>query len=114
MRSLNNKAALITGCLILALAFVAPASMKADDWNLATKFTINHQFEVPGMVLQANTPYVIRLLDSPSERSVVQIYNEDQTRMLTMFIAISAERLEATDETLFTFIETQPEYPAPV
>jgi type IV secretory pathway VirB10-like protein len=34
--------------------------------------------------------------------------------MLTMFMAISDERLEPTDRTQFTFIETQPEYPLPI
>src|SRR5207253_570949 len=75
---------------------------------------INHPFEVPGMVLQPDTPYVIRLLDSPSNRNVVQVYNDDQTQMLTMFMAISDERLEPPDKTLFTFIETQPGFPLPM
>jgi hypothetical protein len=34
--------------------------------------------------------------------------------MLTMFIAISAQRMEPTDETVFTFIETAPQYPLPI
>src|SRR5215470_4793909 len=114
MRSFHIKAALITGCLILALALLAPPFSQGDEWNLATKFKINRQAEVPGMVLEANTPYVIRLYDSPSERKVVQVYNEDQTKMLTMFMAIGAERLEPADKTVFTFIETAPQYPLPI
>jgi hypothetical protein len=114
MRSFNLSAALIIGCLVLALAVLAPPSTRGDEWNLATKFEINHASEVPGLVLQPNTRYTIKLLDSPSERNVVQIYNEDQTQMLTMFMAISDERVEPTDRTQFTFIETQPEYPLPI
>jgi hypothetical protein len=98
----------------LALVLLVPPVTHGDEWNLATRFSINQSFEVPGMVLQANTPYVIRLHDSPSTRNVVQIYNEEQTRMLTMFMAISAERLEPADKTVFTFIETQPGFPRPV
>jgi hypothetical protein len=114
MRSFHIKAAVITGCFIFALALLAPPFSQGDEWNLATKFRINRQAEVPGMVLQADTPYVIRLYDSPSERKVVQVYNEDQTKLLTMFIAIGAERLEPTDKTLFTFMETAPQYPLPI
>src|SRR5262245_7316468 len=114
MHSRNKRAALVTGCLIFALALLAPPFTQGDEWNLATKFRINHQTEVPGMVLQAGKPYVIRLYDSPSERKVVQIYNEDQTKMLTMFMAIGAQRLEPTDETVFTFMETAPQYPLPI
>ena len=114
MRFLNKKAAIAIGCLLFTLAFVTPSLMKADEWNLATKFSVNHSFEVPGMVLQPNTTYVIKVLDSPSNRNVVQIYNEDQTRMLTMFLTISSERMEPTDKTLFTFVETEPAYPLPI
>src|SRR5712692_5336940 len=102
MRSLNKSAAIVSSCFILALVLLAPPIIHADDWNLATRFTINHTFEVPGMVLQSNTPYVIRLHDSPSTRNVVQIYNGDETQMLTMFMAISDQRLEPSDETKFT------------
>lgn len=107
-------AAAITGCLLIGLFFFAPQTSRGDEWNLATKFTVSHQFEVPGMVLQADTPYVIRLLDSPSTRNVVQIYDEDQKHMLTMFMAIADERTEPTDRTVFSFIETEPGFPLPV
>jgi len=114
MRSFHKGAAVIVGCLILTLAFIAPPLMRGDEWNLATKFKIDHPFQVPGMVLQPNTVYVIRLLDSPSNRNIVQIYDEDQQPMLTMFMGISDERLEPADHTVFTFIETRPAYPLPV
>jgi hypothetical protein len=114
MRSFHKGAAVIVGCLVLTLAFIAPPSMRGDEWNLATKFTVDHPFQVPGMVLQPNTKYVIRLLDSPSNRNIVQIYDEDQQHMLTMFMGISDERLEPADHTLFTFIETQPGFALPI
>ncbi len=114
MRLQNKRTTAIVGCFVLALVFLAPHMTRGDDWNLATRFTINQPFEVPNLVLQPNTRYVIRLLDSPSNRNVVQIYNEDQTKLLTMFMAISDQRTEATDKTVFTFIETQPGYPVPM
>src|SRR5262245_48440534 len=114
MRSFSKGAAVGIGCFALALVLLAPSLTHGDEWNLATRFTVNHESEVPGMVLQANTPYVIRLLDSPSNRNVVQIYDKDQKHMLTMFMAISAERPEPADRTVFKFIETAPGYPLPV
>jgi hypothetical protein len=114
MGFLNKGAAVGIGCLILALLFLAPPLTRGDEWNLTTRFTVNHPVEVPGMVLQENTPYVIRLMDSPSNRNIVQIYNDDQTQMLTMFMAISAQRTEPVDETTFTFIETNPGFPLPI
>jgi len=114
MRSLNKSAALILGCFIVTLLILAPAYLSGDEWNRATKFEVSQPFEVPGMALQPNTRYVIRLLDSPSNRNVVQIYNEDQTEMLTMFMGISSERSEAADHTVFSFIETEPGNPLPI
>jgi hypothetical protein len=114
MRSLNKGAAVTIGCFALALIFITPSLTQGDEWNLTTRFTVNHQSEVPGVVLQANTPYVIRLLDSPSNRNVVQIYDKDQMHMLTMFMAVSAERPEPADRTVFKFIETAPGYPLPI
>src|SRR5262252_8106234 len=114
MRSLSKGAAVGFGCFALALVLLAPSLTHGDEWNLATRFTVNHESEVPGMVLQANTPYVIRLLDSPSNRNVVQIYDKDQKHMLTMFMAISAERPEPADKTVFKFIEATPGYPLPI
>src|SRR5438876_8849224 len=114
MRSLNKGTVVIFGCFVLGLVLFGPQLLRGDEWNLATKFTVSHPFEVPGTVLQPNTPYVIRLLDSPSNRTVVQVYNEDQTHMIAMFMGISDQRLQPADETVFTFIETQPGFPLPI
>ena len=102
------------GCLLLAMVFVTPTTVNASEWDLMTKFTVNHPFEVPGMTLQPNTRYVIRIYDSPSTRNVVQLLNNDETKMLTQFMAISDERLEPVGKTTFTFIETEPGYPLPI
>ena len=113
MRSLNRKAAVI--CIYaLAVALVAPPLTRADESDTATSFTIDRPFEVPGMVLQPNTPYVIALIDSPGARNIVQIYNEDQSKMLTTFLAISSDRPEPADRPVFTFIKTEPEFPLPI
>ncbi len=114
MRPLFKGSAICLGFLMLALVLVAPPATHADEWNLMTRFTVNHPFEIPGMTLQPNTRYVIRLHDSPSTRNVVQVLNDDETKMLAMFMAVSDERLEPADRTVFTFIETEPGYPLPI
>jgi hypothetical protein len=96
------------------MVFLAPPATHGDEWNLMTKFTVNHPFEVPGMTLQPNTHYTIRLHDSPSNRNVVQVLNADETKMLTEFLAIADERSEPSGKTVFTFIETEPGYPLPM
>jgi hypothetical protein len=114
MRPLFKGSAVCLGFLMVAFVLMAPPPTQADEWNLMTRFTVNHPFEIPGMTLQPNTPYVIRLYDSPSTRNVVQVLNDDETKMLTQFMAVSDERLEPADRTVFTFIETESGYPLPI
>jgi len=94
--------------------FLAPAATHASDWNLMTRFTVNHPFEVPGLTLEPNTRYVIRLHDIAAQRNVVQVLNSDETKMLTEFIALADYRLEPSGKTVFTFIETEPGCPTPI
>jgi len=104
----------LIGCLVLALIFSTPTTARASDRNLMTTFTVNHPFEVPGMTLQPNTRYTIRLYDSRSTQTVVQVLNADQNKLLTQFVALADERFEPADKTTFTFIETEPGYPTPI
>jgi LPXTG-motif cell wall-anchored protein len=48
------------------------------------------------------------LLDSQSDRHVVQIFNREQTRIIDTVLAVPAERLEPRGHTQFTFWETPP------
>ena len=114
MYSMTKNAAIFIGCFVLALVLFTPAILHGDEWNRKTRFMVNQTTEVPGAVLEPNTRYVIKVLDSPSERHVVQVYNDDESKMLTMFMCAADERTVPTDKTVFTFIETQPGYPMPI
>jgi hypothetical protein len=93
-------------CLIVPCLLVA-AKAKADDWNHKTTVTFSEPFEVPG-VGQHNLPagtYVFKLMESSSNRHVVQIFNQDETQVLTTILAVPNYRLKATDKTVMTFRE---------
>lgn len=94
------------GLLGIALAPNAPA----DEWNKKTILTVNEPIQVPNLVLPAGT-YVIKLLDSPSDRHIVQIFNEDQSHLFTTILAIPNYRLQPTGKTVVTFWETPPGQP---
>src|ERR1022692_4385375 len=102
--------------LVLAVASIgllgvaiAP-SARADEWNKKTILTVNETIQVPNKVLPPGT-YVIKLLDSPGDRHVVQIFNADQTHLETTILAIPNYRLQPTGKTVFTFWETPPGQP---
>jgi hypothetical protein len=49
--------------------------------------------------------YVFRILDSQSDRHIVQIFNQDETHLYTTILAIPNYRLKPTSKTVITFSE---------
>jgi len=86
-----------------AAAWFAPAA-RADEWDKQTVLTFNEPVEIPGQVLLAGT-YVFKLLDSPSDRTIVQIFTEDQQHLLATVMAVPDYRVEPKGNTVVTFEE---------
>jgi len=79
----------------------------AQSYNKKTTVTFSAPVEIPGVdaqVLPAGT-YVFKLLDSQSDRHIVQIFNKDETHVYSTILAIPNYRLKATDKTVMTFSE---------
>jgi hypothetical protein len=102
--------------LVLAVASVgllgialAPAAL-AGEWDKLTYLTVNESIQVPNKVLPPGK-YAMKLLDSPGDRHIVQIFNSDQTHLETTILAIPNYRLQPTGKTVFTFWETPPGQP---
>jgi hypothetical protein len=99
---------------VIATAFSPVA--KADDWNQKTVITFSQPVETPGVhvkgwaVLPPGT-YVFKLLGSPSDRHIVQIFNQDETMLYATVLAVPDYRLQATGKTVLTFRETPPGQP---
>jgi hypothetical protein len=89
--------------LTLAAVMVAPAA-RADEWNKLTDFTFNRPVEVPGHVLLPGT-YVFKLLDSPSNRDIVEIYDGTQQHLITTILAIPDYRLRTPGKPIINFEE---------
>jgi len=101
----------ITPVFCMALMGTAFSSnAKADDWNRKTEITFSGPVEIPGVhltgwgVLPAGT-YVFKILDSQSDRHIVQIFNKEETTIYATILAIPNYRLRATDKTVITFSE---------
>jgi hypothetical protein len=103
------KAVTAVCCVALTAVVLAPGA-KADDWNRKTTITFSGPVEIPGVhlvgwgVLPAGT-YVFKILDSQSDRHIVQIFNQDETAIYATILAIPNYRLRATDKTVITFTE---------
>jgi hypothetical protein len=99
---------LVVCILCLSLVVLAiPSGVNADAWNKKTTVSFNQPIEIPGVgaqILPAGT-YVFKIMDSLSDRNIVQIFNQNQTHVFATILAIPNYRLRATDKTVMTFRE---------
>lgn len=73
----------------LALSFVITTPAMADESNKRIEFEFSAPVQIPGHVLTAGK-YVFQLLDSPSDRNIVQIFSEDTNGNETLIDTIAA------------------------
>ena len=105
-------------CMALLGAMFSP-SAKADDYDKKTTVTFSGPVEIPpvyitGMrVLPAGT-YVFKLVNSSSNRHIVQIFNRDQTKIYATILAIPNYRLVPKNKTVITFNEGVRGQPEPI
>jgi hypothetical protein len=103
------KAASTVFCMALVGGLFSP-SAKADDYDKKTTITFSGPVEIPpvyitGMrILPAGT-YVFKLVNSSSNRHIVQIFNKEQTKIIATVLAIPNYRLVPKDKTVITFNE---------
>lgn len=112
------KAVSTVFCVSLLSATFSP-NVKADDYDKKTTVTFSGPVEIPpvyitGMrVLPAGT-YVFKLMNSSSNRHIVQIFNKDQTKIYATVLAIPNYRLVPKDKTVITFNEGVRGQPEPI
>jgi hypothetical protein len=96
-------------CVALIGTTFSP-NARADAWDRKTVITFSGPVEIPGVhlagwgVLPAGT-YVFKILDSQSDRHIVQIFSQDELTVYATILAIPNYRLKATDKTVMTFRE---------
>jgi len=96
-------------CLALMGATFSP-SAKADAWDKKTTITFSGPVQIPAVhqpgfgVLPPGT-YVFKVVDSASNRHIVQIFSKDELTVYATILAIPNLRMKATDKTVITFRE---------
>ena len=90
--------------LAFALLGATPAVVVGQTMSQRTVLTFSQPFEIPGHVLPAGT-YTFQLVDSLSDRHIVQVSSADGSRPIAIVLAIANYRLEATERTVMTFNE---------
>jgi hypothetical protein len=96
----------ILGLTLLGATFLVPKA-QADEEDMKTIMTVNEPIQVPGKVLPAGT-YVLKLLN-PNDRTLVAIYNADETHLITTVQGIPDSRTGYSGKVLQ--VENQSEGP---
>jgi len=101
------------GCVSVALA----PTIRADQWNKKTIMTVNEAIEMPScctadhtVTLQPGT-YVMVLVDSLSDRHIVRVFDQTETKVITTILAIPNYRLKVTGKTVFQYWEVPAGHP---
>jgi hypothetical protein len=110
MKHLQKLSMMLIGGLLLT---GAATNANADEWNKKTYITISQSIEVPGAILPPGR-YVFKLLDSQSNRHIVQVLNDRENHVYCTNLAIPKERMEPADKTILTFYEMPGGGPEPV
>ncbi len=76
----------------MVVVFAAIAG--ADQWNDRTTLKFDAPMMVPGATLAPGT-YVFKLMDSPANRETVQIFNEDESKLMATTETIPTKRRDA-------------------
>ena len=107
-RKVSKRVSRAVACAlgIAAVAVLCAGTASAQTLSKKTTVTFNMPVEIPGAsaVLPAGV-YVFRLLDSLSDRNIVQVFNKDESHIYATILAIPNFRLRATDKTVITFAE---------
>ena len=107
------KSTFLALLVALLLAVSTPAQAQYG-WAKKSVVTLNDLTEVPGMVLEPGT-YVIKTDDNVNNsRAVIQLLNQDESQVLTSFIAVSDHRMRPDTDVVLTFFDKVTSGPKPI
>jgi len=109
---MNRKAiyAVLVTVLLALFGTVITSNVRADEYNKKTVMTFSQPIEIPGQILPAGT-YTFKLLDSQSDRHIVQIWDADGTHLIATVLTINDVRLRPTGKTVVKFAERSGDNP---
>jgi hypothetical protein len=106
-KRLSRAVVFALGLGVACTMFVSTAQAQSQPLTRKSVITFSQPIEIPGVgaqVLPAGT-YVLRLLDSTSDRHIVQIFSKDEKHVFATILAIPNYRLKSTNHTTITFAE---------
>lgn len=88
----------------VVLVLLLTPGTRADDWDKTTVVKFSIPVNVSGLRLSAGS-YTFKVFDSPSDRTLIEIFKEGTNELLGSVRAIHAQRYEAAPRTLLVLGE---------
>jgi hypothetical protein len=104
-----TKMLFMVGVLSLACLMSVPQA-HAGVWNQRIRFTFSEPVAIPHAVLPAGT-YWFQLLNSDSDRNVVEIFGSHGQRLVTTLLTVPTYRYAATGRVELQFAERPHDQP---
>jgi hypothetical protein len=98
------QAVMTVGCVTALVIGILVRDISADTWNKKTVITISEPLQIPGATLTPGK-YVFKLMDSSSNRHIVLVCSEDETKVINTILAVPNQRLQPTGKSEFGFWE---------
>src|SRR5262245_8571214 len=101
-------------CAVATLtALPVAAALAQGPRDQRTYFTFRQAVELPGKTLPAGT-YLFRLVDSPGNRHIVQVADENGKQIHATLMAIPAQRMDAPEDPEIRFMERSAANPSAI
>jgi hypothetical protein len=102
---------LLAGAFVAAVALTSGTAAAQGPADQRTYFTFSAPFELPGGKTLPAGKYTFRIVDSPSNRHIVQIMSEDGKQVHSTILAIPAQRQDPPSEPEVRFMEAAANMP---
>jgi hypothetical protein len=91
-------------CCAAAMTVAFAPGASADQYNKMTYLTFSGPVQIPGATL-APGKYMVKLADPDTGREVIQVWNEDGTKLFATLLTIQDQLMEPADEPVVLFDE---------
>ena len=96
----------LAAAAVLTVAFASNGAAQLNQWSDRTRLTFDSPVMIPGATLPPGT-YVFKLVDSPVSRHLVQIMNEDETKLMATTQAIPTRRTDVKGDVVVKMNPTE-------
>src|SRR5207302_9607736 len=84
---INARTMSVTFCALGLATGLAVHPLQADEWDKKTILSVSQPIQVEETLLRPGE-YVFKLLNSNSDRHIVQIFNSDQSHLINTVLEI--------------------------